>query len=204
MSAPETWRRRVTDVAELVVWVSTLRPATLAAGRLVCVDGRAGAGKSTLGDAVVAAAAALGTARLVHTDDLLAGWSGLAALGQTLAEGLVAPLTAGRPGTYRRYDWLQERFAETLTVDPVDTLVLEGVGSWSPAYADAVTTLVWVDAPRDLRLQRGLERDGEGMRERWLTWLDDEEKHFLHAGTQAHADVLVDGSGASDQTVVLG
>ena len=99
MRAPETWRRRVTDVAELVVWVSTLRPATLGAGRLVCVDGRAGAGKSTLGDAVVVAAAELGTARMVHTDDLLAGWSGLAALGPTLAEGLVAPLTAGRPGT---------------------------------------------------------------------------------------------------------
>ena len=203
MSPPETWRRRVTDVAELVVWVSTLRPATLGAGRLICVDGRAGAGKSTLGDAVVAAAAGLGTTRLVHTDDLLAGWSGLAALGRTLAEGLVAPLAAGRPGTYRRYDWLQEKFAETLTVDPVDTLVVEGVGSWSPTYADAVTTLVWVDAPRDLRLQRGLERDGEGMRERWLTWLDDEEEHFLRAGTHEHADVLVDGTGASDQTVVL-
>ena len=203
MSAPETWRRRVADVAELVVWVSTLRPATLGGRRLICVDGGAGAGKSTLGDAVVTAAAKVGTARLVHTDDLLDGWAGLARLGPTLDEGLLAPLATGRPGAYRRYDWLQERYVETLTVDPVDTLVLEGVGSWSPGYAHAVTTLVWVDAPRDLRLQRGLERDGEEMQQRWLTWLDDEAAHFLRAGTQEHADVLVDGTGASDQTVVL-
>ena len=203
MSAREGWRRRLADVGDLVVWLSSLRPPALGRTRLVCVDGGAGAGKSTLAGAILDAAVEVGTARIVHTDDLLAGWRGLPGLPDTVAEGLIGPLSLGRPGRYRRYDWLRARFAEAHRVDPVDTLVLEGVGSWSRRYAAAVTALVWVDAPRDLRLRRGIERDGEAMRAQWLTWVEDEDRHFLHEGTREHADVVVDGTGTGDGTVVL-
>ena len=40
-------------------------------------------------------------------------------------------------------------------------LVVEGVGSGDPVVADRVTVLVWVEADDELRLARGLERDGE-------------------------------------------
>ena len=65
-------------------WSSTLaaaRPATLGTGRLVCVDGPAGSGKTTLG----AELAERTGAQLVHGDDLMEGWRGLDAVGRQLA-----------------------------------------------------------------------------------------------------------------------
>jgi len=74
-------------------------------------------------------------------------------------------------------------------------LVLEGCGSGRVESAPWRTLLVWVEAPPALRLARGLDRDGEHLRERWTVWMADEERHFAANGTRARADVLVDGSG---------
>ena len=130
-------------------------------------------------------------------DDLFDGWRGLPGALPRVARDLVDPLRTGRPGSYRRYDWAAGRFAEERTVDPVDVLLLEGVGSGGSAYDDVVTCLVWVDMPRDVRLARGLERDGPQVREHWLPWLEDEEAVYARERTRERADVLVDGTGAS-------
>ncbi len=128
-------------------------------------------------------------------DDLYDGWEGLPHLTGQL-DALLRPLAAGRPGSYRRYDWEADRYAETVTVDPVPLLVLEGVGSGSRSHADLSTVLAWVSAPAELRLRRGLERDGAGLRERWEQWMADEDDLFAREGTAQRADVLVDGTGA--------
>ncbi len=59
--------------AALVVQHALSRPPTLGAGRLVCVDGPAGSGKTSLADAVARRTAA----QVVHMDDLYGGWDGL-------------------------------------------------------------------------------------------------------------------------------
>jgi hypothetical protein len=52
---------------------------------------------------------------------------------------------------------------------------------------------VWVEAPDDVRLQRGLARDGEAMRPQWLAWMRAEADHFAAEATRDRADVLIDG-----------
>jgi uridine kinase len=178
------------ESAGFVLHQALNRQPTLGDGRLTCIDGPGGAGKSTLAQACVDRAGA----RLVHMDDLYAGWSGLATVGDQL-ETLLRPLAAGEPGSYRRFDWHGNAYAETVTVPPSGLLVLEGVGSGSRACADLCTLLVWVAAPSELRLARGIERDGELLREQWLRWREDEEAHFERDGTLRRADVLVDGTG---------
>ncbi|WP_338087967.1 4-amino-4-deoxy-L-arabinose transferase [Nocardioides lijunqiniae] len=168
------------------------RAPTLGAGRLVCVDGPAGSGKTTL----AAALADLAGAAVVHMDDLYDGWQGLPRVGAQL-DGLLLPLSRDEPGTYRRYDWLREEYAETVTVAPSPLLVLEGVGSGSRAHAVLCTTLVWVQAPDGLRLHRGLERDGPELEEQWRSWMVAEAEHFAEQGTRERADLLVDGTGRS-------
>lgn len=180
------------DAATVVLRQARARTPTLGDTRLLCIDGPGGSGKSSLAKACVDEAG--GGAVLVHMDDLYDGWAGLATVGDQL-ETLLRPLAAGEPGRYRRYDWHRRRFVETVTVEPSRLLVLEGVGAGSLAYADLCTLLVWVAAPPDLRLTRGLDRDGEELRDQWLQWRLDEEVHFAHDRTEERADVVVDGTG---------
>jgi uridine kinase len=177
--------------AALVLDLVRSRPATLGRGRLLAIDGPAGAGKSTLADEVAALAP---DAHVIHMDDLYEGWDGLPQVGRQLA-GLLRPLADRLPGSYRRYDWHAGAWAETVTVEPVDLLVLEGVGAGCRMHDDLIGVLVWVDAPYDLRMRRGIDRDGEAFAPHWEAWARDEAVLFAHHRTRERADMVVDGSG---------
>ena len=165
-------------------------------GRLVCVDGPAGSGKTTLG----AELADRTGAQLIHGDDLMEGWRGLDAVGRQLA-GLVDALAAGRAGSYEHYDWLADRYDRTVEVPPAPWLVVEGVGSGAAAIAAFTTVLVWVEVDDERRLSRGMARDGEEMREQWLTFMHDERALFARERIRERADVVVDGTGARPPVV---
>ena len=56
--------------------------------------------------------------------------------------------------------------------------------------------LVWVEAPYDVRLRRGLERDGDAFAPHWEQWAADEAALFARERTRERADVVVDGTRA--------
>ena len=126
-------------------------------------------------------------------DDLFEGWSGLPRIDAQL-DGLLGPLGEGRAGSYRRYDWLAGEYAETVTVEPVPLLVLEGVGSGASRFESLQTVLVWVEAPYDVRLRRGIERDGDAFAPHWEQWAADETELFARERTRERADLVVDGT----------
>jgi uridine kinase len=186
-------RRPLTGFAELAERVRTAAPR-LGAVRLVCVDGPAGSGKTTFAARL---AAALGPgATVLHMDDLYAGWTLDGAVARLTS--LLEPLAEGRPGSYHRYDWTAERFDGTPTEVPVpEVLVVEGCGS-APRALDSWTTLrIWVEAPQQLRLERGLARDGDHLAQHWGRWQEAEAAEFTGEDTRARADVLVDGAAPS-------
>lgn len=166
-------------------------PATLAGGRLVCIDGPAGSGKTTLAATVQDVAPAGMSCRVLHMDDLYPGWAGLAEGVAAMATGVVAPLGRGLTGRYQRYDWVRQRLAEHVDVQPVDLLVVEGVGSGATAYAASITTLVWVESEEATRLARGLARDGETARDHWLEWMRQEQRWFTRERTRERADLVI-------------
>jgi uridine kinase len=181
-------------VTELVtrVWSS---PARLGAARLVCVDGPAGSGKTTLAARLVTA---LGdAATLVHLEELYAGWTITGTVAR-LEAGVLRPLAADRAGGYHRYDWAAERFVPEPTSVPVrPVLVVEGCGS-SPRRLDPWTTLrIWVEAPAELRVARGLARDGAGLEPQWRRWQLTEAAEFARENTRARAHLRLDGAAAS-------
>lgn len=186
---PAATARRVLDLA-------LGRPATLGAGRLVCLDGPAGSGKTTLAAAIAALAPG---STVVHLDDLYDGWDGLPRVGEQL-DTLLAPLARGEAGRYRRYDWPAGRYAATVTVPPARLVVLEGVGAGSAAHAHLATATVWVTAPAELRRARALARDGEALAGHWEAWAAAEATCFAASRVAERADLRVEilepGSGA--------
>jgi hypothetical protein len=129
-------------------------------------------------------------------DNLFEGWAGLPSVADQL-DRLLGPLSQNRPGSYRRWDWYAGRWAEVVVVPPVPLLVLEGVGSGSRTHESLITALVWVEVAQDLRLARGLERDGAELDAHWRQWALDEQVHFARDETRARADLVVDGTQGS-------
>ena len=164
---------------------------TFGDGRLVCVDGPAGSGKTTFAAAVWRATPREVSCRVVHLDDLYPGWDGLRAGVEHVATHVVAPMARGEDGRYLRYDWIAGRPGDWVDVPRVDLLVLEGVGSGALAYADLITTLVWVEADDDVRLARGVARDGIASRESFEKWMADEAPYLAEQRTRERADVVV-------------
>jgi len=175
-------------------------PARLGGVRFVAVDGRAGSGKTTFARRFTAALRAAGAqVAELHVDDLLDGWSDLRGYWNRLECGVLAPLRGGVDGAYRRYDWHRGRFESGWAAVPVpEVLLLEGVGSARAAARPELTLSVFVAAPRDVRLARGLARDGEALRGEWERWMTLEDAHFATDRTAGAVDVLVDGNPAID------
>lgn len=179
------------STADEVVTRTLAASPTLGPRRLVCVDGPAGSGKTTMAAQVRRAVPDGVSCRVVHLDDLYPGWDGLRAGVEHVAETVVGPFAAGRPGRYRRWDWHASAPGPWVDVPLADLLVLEGVGAGSLVFADVVTTLVWVEADDDVRLARGVERDGVASRDDFVAWMASEAPYLDEQRTRERADLVV-------------
>ncbi len=165
-------------------------PARCGRTQVVLIDGPAGSGKTTLGERL---SGELG-AQLVHGDDIYEGWDGLATMWPILGHGILEPLSRGEHGAFGRWDWYAGRRAETIPVPVADALVIEGVGVGQRAAREFASLVVFVEAPQEVRLDRGVRRDGEGMRAEWERWQPQEELFLAEEGVRGAADVIVDGT----------
>jgi uridine kinase len=159
--------------------------------RLIGIDGCGGAGKSTFAARL---SNALDDAPVIHTDDF-ASHDVPTEWWPRMLSDVIEPLLHGEPASYHPYDWVARRVADaTITIEPRAIVLIEGVGATRKAWRDRLALRVWVDCPRDLRLHRGIERDGEELREFWLEWMQAEDAYLEQEHPYAYADVTVDGA----------
>lgn len=175
------------DVVRQIVRAAARTVAPLGGPKVVAIDGPSGAGKTTLAQAV---AAELGCP-LAHMDDLYPGWDGLAAAVDLVSDHVLEPLSQGRPASYQVWDWALRTWGAAVIVPPTDLLVLEGCGSSVGRAGEYAALRVWVDSAASVRMQRGIERDGETYRPYWQRWAAQEQALFDADQTAQRADVTV-------------
>ncbi len=171
-------------------------PPRLGRTRLISIDGPAGSGKSTLAGRFEARAKArdLNTF-VIHMDDLYDGWAGAERGFALLRDHVLQRLSDGREGRYRRYDWSTGAYAELHVVPvTVDILIVEGVTSCDRDADQWQSLRLWIETTNEVRLDRGIERDGEALRDHWLEWMRWERDHFAAQSTRDRAQVVVDGN----------
>ncbi|MEV4296510.1 uridine kinase family protein [Microbispora rosea] len=173
---------------------------------LIGVDGGGGSGKSTLARAL---AARLPQAGLVHIDDFYRPsssperqpdhpWYGTVAGffdWPRLQRQVIEPLRNGREAAYERYDWPADSLAETLTVSARGYVVVEGISVTREELRGAYDLRVWVEAPYEVRLVRGIERDGESARDIWeKEWMPADAEYAQAMTPHEHAHLVLDGA----------
>jgi len=80
-------------------------------------------------------------------------------------------------------------------VRPEGVVVIEGVCALHRRFRDAYDLKVWVDAPREVRLARGVARDGEAARSTWEdVWMPMEDAYVERDDPVSAADLIIDGA----------
>jgi energy-coupling factor transporter ATP-binding protein EcfA2 len=187
----------------LAAWVLALPPApALACGpRVVAVDGRSGAGKTTLARSVADALRRHGSVVVVvHLDDLYPGWDGLDAVVPLVVEHVLGPLAGTLPIVVPTWDWEAERPGPARAVPVLGpprpaVVLLEGAGSGAGAAAPWLAGLLWVDADPGVRRERALGRDGAAYAPHWDRWSAQEEAYAARERPWERAGLVLDTSG---------
>jgi len=161
------------------------------ATRIIAVDGLGGAGKTTMAAKL---AGALGGCPVVTTDDF-ASWDDPLDWWPRLLEEVLVPISEGRSAVYRRCDWVLRQLGTQQRVDPCAYVILEGVSSSRRAFRAYLTFIVWVETPRQKRLNRGIARDGSSMRSQWKRWMEAEDRYVEEENPRRAANLIVLGSG---------
>jgi uridine kinase len=170
----------VQPVLDLIAAARPSRPFTF-----VGIGGRGGAGKSTL-------AARIERAQVVSTDEF---WDGDEFELSRLRSEVFEPLLAGREARYAAWDWDARHPGGVRTVEPRGMVVVEGVCALHRMFRDDYDVRVWVEAPYETRLARGVARDGEEARSTWVErWMPSEDRYVGRDDPIACADLVVDGS----------
>ena len=153
---------------------------------LVGIGGHGAAGKTTL-------ARQIASAQVVGTDEF---WDGTEFELSRLRTAVLEPLVRGEPAEYRAFSWeLQERLPTPRRIQPEGVIVIEGVCALHLLFRDAYNLRIWVEAPRELRLARGVARDGEQSRQTWEEkWMPSEDRYVERDDPISAADLIVDGS----------
>jgi uridine kinase len=185
----------VTEVAKQIA-ASVARRAPVNGIRIVGVDGRSGAGKSFLASQL----STLLGAPIIEIDDFVS-WDCFAGWWPRFEEQVLSPLLAGRDATFQARDWT-DWYGSSLggwkTQRWSPTVILEGVTCTRRDTIGRIAYAIWVEAPAEMRLARGMARDTTfaGKEDLWKQWMREEDQFFAADETRERADVVVDTSAA--------
>lgn len=166
---------------------------------VLLIDGRAGAGKSSLAEALKNALfkSRSQAPRIVHMDDLYPGWSGLQDGSVFLVNSILEPLARSGSAQWQNWDWGKGHRGGAdagngwKSFYGGNLLVVEGCGSVSRHSREFADLAVWVESDRDTRYERFVSRDHGKFKDYWSEWSDQEDLFYSSEGSKAICDIVI-------------
>ncbi|WP_051571731.1 uridine kinase family protein [Cryptosporangium arvum] len=191
---------RATTAPEVVERLRAASPGVVGRPRVIGVDGRGGAGKTTLAERLGDAA---GHSAVVHTDDVAWNhacfdWGGL------LLEHVVKPLHRGEAVRFRPEAWAAHgRPGEIMVPAGCDFVWIEGTGIVRAELAPWLDASIYVQGDLDEQERLLVARDGDSPehREQVARWLDEELPFLRREQPWARATLVVAGPPGPDLLV---
>ncbi|MFK4297162.1 para-aminobenzoate synthetase [Arthrobacter sp. GAS37] len=169
---------------------------------IIAIDGRSGAGKTTLAVELAARLRMHHKVSLFHLEDIYPGWNGLAAGIERYVTTVLAPLRHGDAAEWVSWDWEKHYDGRSHVTLPAEIVIVEGVGAAASAARPMLDAVVWVDAPDDDRRRRAMARDGSSYEPFWDSWAAQEDEWLETDDVLDHTDVRVlnraDGNARDD------
>ncbi len=174
---------------------------------IIAIDGRSGAGKTTLAVELAARLRAHHKVALFHLEDIYPGWNGLMAGIDRYVNTVLEPLSRGDAATWTSWDWERHYDGDVRVTLPAEIVIVEGVGSAAGPARPFLSAVIWADSPEAVRRTRALDRDGGTYEPYWDQWAAQEEEWLSGDDVLRHADVRVlnraDGSAPADVLQLL-
>ncbi|SFQ96840.1 hypothetical protein SAMN04488564_101337 [Lentzea waywayandensis] len=189
----EAARWRVVRLADVVRRLREEAPV----GRplLVAVDGRGGAGKSTLAERL---RRIVPKSEVVHTDDI--AWNhAYFDWGDLLVENVLAPLHRGEAVAFRPAAWIEHHRPGAIQVaSGLDVVWIEGTGIIRERCAAWIDASIWIQGDLDEQERRLVVRDGDSAEQQRhvAAWLAEELPFLLREQPWRRATVVVAGTTA--------
>jgi uridine kinase len=165
------------------------------------IDGCGGAGKTTLAENLKKLDP---TISIIHMDEFDMPFSqrldlppvkkpiGADSDWKRLAGEVLIPLREGKNADFETYSWDLDRMHGRKIIRPFGIVVVEGVYATRQELADFYSLKIWIDVPKEVRLKRGLARDGEEARDRWLfDWMPMEDRYVKVQKPHLRADIVL-------------
>jgi hypothetical protein len=188
---------RVETLSEIVQRLRRAAPDVVGRPRLIAVDGRGGAGKSTLVGRLRAIVPASG---IVHTDDV--AWNqAYFDWGALMVENILRPLHRGDAVEFRPPAWVEHGRPGAIRVPAgVDVVWVEGTGIIREEFAAWIDASIWVQGDLDEQERRLVARDGDApeQQEHIAAWLSEELPLLRREQPWLRATVVVAGTTGLD------
>lgn len=165
----------------------------------VAIDGRAGSGKTTFAKEL---SKLLPEFKFLNGDDYFEPSKSKLVWGsfndQRFIKDVIKPLQKGSSFAYRPYDWHATPPITTEMITIKDGVCLERCYSFK--FELEWDLKIWVEAPRDLCLKRGVARERlpkETVIKTWTeVWQPLEDEYIEKYSPQKSADIIIDGTEA--------
>ncbi|MFI6271683.1 uridine kinase [Micromonospora zamorensis] len=188
---------RLVTVFDAVRQLRDASPDVTGRPRVIAIDGRGGAGKTTLAEKL---ATVEPHSAIVHTDDV--AWNHACFdWGAVLAENILQPLHRGEPVDFRPDAWVRHDRAGSIAIPAGAAVVwVEGTGTIREELLPWLDASVYVQGDLDEQERLLVARDGDSpeQQEHVTNWLREELPFMLRERPWSRATLIVAGPSRID------